>query len=59
MEKFFRSGGAFLSLALLFMIIAVIAEKPAVYISLGALWLILAFAMIAKNKQKSSKDGQD
>ncbi len=56
MQKFIKSGGAFFVLALLFMVMAAVTERPAVYISLGALWLILALAMVAKNKQKPSSE---
>ncbi len=56
MDKFFKSGGAFIVLALSFMIIGAIVEKPAVYIALGAVWLVLGLGMIAKNKRQSSPD---
>lgn len=55
MEKFFKSGGAFILLAMVFMIIGVVAEKPAVYIALGALWLVVGIGMIAKNKKQSDQ----
>ncbi len=56
MRNFFKSGGAFILLSILFMVIAVIAEKPAPYVSLGALWLVLGLAMAAKNKKPPSSD---
>lgn len=57
MQNFFKSGGAFILLAMVFMIIGVVAEKPAVYIALGAVWLVVGIGMIAKNKKQSDQPG--
>jgi hypothetical protein len=46
-------------LALSFMIIGAIAEKPAVYIALGAVWLVVGIGIMAKNKKQSSPDQPD
>ncbi len=51
MQKFFKSGGPFILLALVFMVIAVMAEKPAAYIALGALWLVVGIGMAAKQRK--------
>lgn len=51
MKRFFTSGGAFILLALVFMVIAVMAEKPAVYIGLGAMWLVVGISMAARNRK--------
>jgi preprotein translocase subunit SecG len=56
MNRFFKTGGAFLVLAIVFMVIAAMAEKPAAYISLGAFWLILGLAMAARHKKETSSD---
>lgn len=57
MQTFVKSGGAFILLAMVFMIIGVIAEKPAVYIALGAVWLVVGIGMIAKNRKQSDQSG--
>ncbi len=51
MQKFFKSGGAFILLGLAFMVIALMAEKPAAYIGLGAVWLALGIIVVMKQKQ--------
>ncbi|MCG3153668.1 MAG: hypothetical protein DKINENOH_00258 [bacterium] len=51
MLKFLKSGGMFFLLAVLFMLIAVGVERPAVYICLGSVWMILGLARVAKNKR--------
>lgn len=51
MQIFFKSGGAFILLALAFMVIAVLAEKPAAYIGLGAVWLVVGIGMAARQKK--------
>ncbi len=51
MKKFLKAGGGFILLALVFMVIAVMAEKPAAYIGLGAVWLVVGIAMAAKQKK--------
>jgi hypothetical protein len=56
MQNFIKSGGGFLLLAILFMVVAVMVEKPAVYIGVGAMWLILGLAMAAKHKKQSSSN---
>ena len=56
MDKFYKSGGAFIVLAMVFMVIAVMAEKPAVYIALGAVWLVVGIGMMAKNKKQAGND---
>ena len=57
MQTFIKSGGAFIVLALAFMVIGAMAEKPAVYIALGAVWLVVGIGMIAKNKKQSDQPG--
>lgn len=56
MDKIFKSGGAFIVLAMVFMIIGVMAEKPAIYIALGAVWLTIGIGMAAQHKKQSSPD---
>lgn len=58
MQKFLKSGGAFFLLSIAFMSVAVISERPAVYISLGAFWLLLGFAMSSKHNKASSSQQQ-
>ncbi len=53
MQKFFQSGYAFALLALLFSAVGVVSDRPAVYITLGAAFLILALATRKRNAQKA------
>jgi hypothetical protein len=55
MQKLFLSGHAFFIAALLFMVVAALSERPAVYIALGAISLILALGARKKSAQKSSE----
>ncbi|MEW6511047.1 MAG: hypothetical protein AB1428_08835 [Bacteroidota bacterium] len=60
MKKFFRSGYAFLLVALLFLVVAAGSERPAVYIALGVVFLILAVGVRRRNaeKDKNSPSGE-
>ncbi len=55
MQKFFQSGYAFVLAALLFLVVGVASDRPAVYISLGAVILILALATRKRNAQKAQQ----
>ncbi|MEP0821933.1 MAG: hypothetical protein HRF44_03710 [Ignavibacterium sp.] len=46
-----RSEYTFFFAALVFMIVGLFADRPAVYISLGTVFLILGMAAIRKNRQ--------
>lgn len=41
--------------AFTFMVVAVFAERPAVYISLGAMFLILAIGVLKKRKEATNE----
>ena len=56
MQKFFSSGFVFIVAALLFMVVAALSERPAVYIALGAVFLILGLGVVRKSRQKSSEE---
>jgi len=55
MQKFYQSGYAFALVALLFFVVGVVSDRPAVYVGLGAVFLILAFAVRKRNAQKAQQ----
>ncbi len=60
MRQFFQSGQGFLVAALIFLIVAVFAEKPDVYIVIGIVFFILSLNLrkkAAKGSQGASKGG--
>jgi hypothetical protein len=48
MKKFFQSGTAFLVIALLFFLTALVGDKAAVFVCLGSFWMILGIVTRAK-----------
>jgi len=56
MQKFFQSGAAFMVLGLLLVGVGFISKNGAVFISLGAFWLIAAIAVRARYAKKPPGD---
>ena len=52
MQKFFRSGAAFMVVALLSIAAGLISERKTVFLSAGAVWFIMAIFVRAKNAKK-------
>lgn len=52
MQKFIKSGGAFMVVALICLAAGLISEQRAVFISLGAFWMIMAIVVRKKNAKK-------
>ena len=59
MQTFIKSGGAFFVLGVVFMAIGIAAEKPAVYIALGAVWLVVGIGIAAKSRKQSASNQHD
>jgi succinate-acetate transporter protein len=53
MQRFFQSGGAFIVVALICFAAGLIGASRAVFISLGAFWLIMAIVVRSKNAKKA------
>jgi succinate-acetate transporter protein len=58
MQRFFRSGGAFMVVALLCIAAGLISENKAVFLSVGAFWLIMAIIIRAKNAKKPTSGSE-
>lgn len=56
MKKFVQSGGAFMVVALLCIASGLISENGAVFISVGAFWLIMAIIVRGKYVKKPPGD---
>ncbi len=54
MRRFFQSGYAFIVVALLSFIAAMNSARPTVFISVGAVFLILALAVRKKNRKDTA-----
>jgi len=53
MKQFFDSGNAFFAVAVLSIVVSLISENPAVYISVGIVFFILGLAVRKKNAEKT------
>lgn len=56
MQKFFQSGYAFLTVAFIFLIVSVVAERSAVYLAAAVMFFILGLAARKKNAQQSKDE---
>ena len=56
MRKFFESGLGFMVVALLCFAAGVLAENGAVFISVGAFWLVFAIIVRSKYAKKDTSD---
>lgn len=56
MQKFFQTGYAFFIVAAIFLIVSVLTEKTAVFLSVGVVFFILGLAVRKKNSQKTSEN---
>ncbi len=54
MKRFVQSGGAFMLVALLCIASGLISENGAVFIGVGAFWLIMAIIVRSKYAKKPS-----
>jgi type III secretory pathway component EscV len=54
MLRFFQQGYAFFITAVIFILISTVAQRPAVYIILGVVFLILGFVVRKEKSRKSS-----
>jgi hypothetical protein len=59
MKKFFRSGGAFMVVALLCMVTGPFTQNPGIFIIVGSFWVIMGFIVRAKYADKSSADKEN
>ena len=59
MQKFIRSGGAFMVVAILCMVAGLLSENSGVFISIGGFWLVVAIIVRAKNAKKPLGDERD
>jgi len=59
MRKFFESGAAFFGVAVLFIIVSALSERPAVWISLGIVMFILGAAVRKKNPPGKPDQGNE
>jgi succinate-acetate transporter protein len=57
MQKFFRSGAAFMLVALLCVAAGLISENGTVFIGVGVFWLIMAIIVRGKNAKKPPSEG--
>jgi hypothetical protein len=53
MKKFFESGYAFFLVAFVFLVVSVLGDKTAVYLSIGVVFFIIGLAVRKKNTQKT------
>jgi len=53
MKKFFESGYAFFFVAFVFLVVSVLGDKTAVYLSIGVVFFIIGLAVRKKNTQKT------
>jgi len=53
MKKFFDSGYAFFFVAFVSLVVSVLSEKAAVYLSIGVVFFIIGLAVRKKNAQKT------
>ncbi len=58
MQKFFRTGTAFVVVALLCIAAGLVSEHRTVFLSIGGFWLILAIVVRAKNAKKGTTGSQ-
>jgi hypothetical protein len=56
MQKFFQSGGAFMIVALLCMVVGFISKSGAVFTGIGVFWLIMAIIVRARYAKKPPGD---
>ena len=56
MQKLFQTGYAFFLVAVVFLIVSVLTERFAVYLSLAVVFFILGLAVRKKSSQKPSQD---
>ncbi len=56
MRTFFQSGGAFIVVALLCVVVGFISRSETVFTSIGAVWLMLAIIVRAKYTKKTPED---
>ena len=57
MQKFFRSGAAFVLLALLCVAVGLISKNGAVFTIVGAFWLVMAIIVRRNNAKKPPSEG--
>ena len=53
MKKVFESGYAFFFVAFVFLVVSVLGDKTAVYLSIGVVFFIIGLAVRKKNTQKT------
>ncbi|MBI5021417.1 MAG: hypothetical protein HZB59_08280 [Ignavibacteriales bacterium] len=55
MKKFFESGYAFFLVAFMFLMLTLLSEKGAAYLSVGVVFFILGLAVRKKNAKKATE----
>ena len=58
MQRFFRSGGAFMVVALLCLAAGLMSENGTIFISVGAFWLIMAIIVRGKNAKRQPPEDE-
>ena len=59
MKKLFESGMAFMIVALLCFVAAIVSQNGALFVSVGGFWLIMAIIVRSKSVKNQSKDKDD
>ena len=58
MKRFFQSGIAFLLIALLFFVTAMVADSPAAFICLGVFWMIVGATVHRRYRSRDAKESK-